>query len=68
MKESKIRDLSVVELKQKEKDLSEELFNLKFQLAIGQLDNTMRITQVKRDIARTKTFLKEREFQGKDKR
>ncbi|MDY6854825.1 MAG: 50S ribosomal protein L29 [Thermodesulfobacteriota bacterium] len=68
MKESKIRDLSTVEIKQKEKDLAEELFNLKFQLAIGQLENTMRITQVKRDIARAKTVLKERELQGKEKR
>jgi large subunit ribosomal protein L29 len=68
MKESKVRDLSIIELEQKEKDLSEELFNLKFQLAVGQLENTMRITQVKKDIARTKTVLKERELQGKDKR
>ena len=68
MKESKVRDLSIIELTQKEKDLSEELFNLKFQLAIGQLENTMRITQVKKDIARTKTVLKERELQGKDER
>lgn len=63
MRVSKIRDLSDVELKNKEKDLSEELFNLKFQLATGQLENTMRICQVKKSIARAKTVLRERELQ-----
>ena len=64
MRVSKIRDLSDIELKNKVNDLCEELFNLKFQLATGQLENTMRIPQVKRDIARTKTILRERELQG----
>jgi len=48
------------ELLQKAKELKEELFNLRFQQATGQLDNTMRIPQVKRDIARVHTILKEK--------
>jgi large subunit ribosomal protein L29 len=64
MKAKEIRELSQEELIQKEKDLAEELFNLKFQHAIGQLENTMRIRQVKRDLARVKTILRERELQN----
>lgn len=60
MKARDLRDLSVEELKGKEKDLREELFNLRFQHATGQLENTMRIPQVKRDLARVKTILKEK--------
>jgi len=59
MKAREIRELSQEEMLQKERDLSEELFNLKFQHAIGQLENAMRIRQVKRDLARVKTILKE---------
>jgi len=44
----------------KERELNEELFNLRFQQATGQLENVMRIPQVKRDIARLKTILKEK--------
>ena len=62
MKASEIRELSDMELRQKEKHLSEELFNLKFQLATGQLENTMRVPQAKKDLARVKTILKEREL------
>ena len=65
MKAKEIRELSQEELIQKEKDLREELFNLKFQHAIGQLENTMRIRQVKRDLARVKTILRERELQNR---
>jgi large subunit ribosomal protein L29 len=66
MKPKEIRDLSPEEMLQKEKDLTEELFNLKFQSAMGQLDNTMRVKQVKKDIARVKTIFKElRKGQGK---
>ncbi|MBW2057863.1 MAG: 50S ribosomal protein L29 [Deltaproteobacteria bacterium] len=60
MKASDLRDLSLDELKGKEKDLKEELFNLRFQHATGQLENTMRIPQVKKDLARVKTILRER--------
>ena len=49
------------ELSAKLKDLTAELFNLRFQLAINQLDNPMRITAVKKDIARVKTVLRENE-------
>lgn len=65
MKPKEIRDLSPAEILQKEKDLTEELFNLKFQSAMGQLENTMRVKQVKKDIARVKTIFKElRKGQG----
>lgn len=58
MKIKDLRLLSEGELIHKEKELHEELFNLRFQHATGQLENTMRIPQVKRDIARVKTILK----------
>jgi len=60
MKTKDLRLLNEGELFEKEKGLSEELFNLRFQHATGQLENVMRIPQVKRDIARLKTILKEK--------
>jgi large subunit ribosomal protein L29 len=60
MKAKELRQLSEGELLVKEKELDEELFNLRFQHATGQLENVMRIPQVKRDIARLKTILKEK--------
>jgi large subunit ribosomal protein L29 len=57
MKAKEFRQLSEGELLLKEKELGEELFNLRFQHATGQLDNVMRIPQVRRDIARVKTIL-----------
>lgn len=62
MKASEIRELSVAELETKLKDLKAELFNLRFQLAINQLDNPMRISAVKKDIARVKTVLRQMEL------
>ena len=62
MKIQDIRDLSTQELEDKIKDLKEELFNLRFQNATNQLDNPMRIARVKKDIARVKTVLKEKEL------
>ena len=62
MKASEIRELSTEELETKLKDLKAELFNLRFQLAINQLDNPMRISAVKKDIARVKTILRENEL------
>ena len=62
MKIQDIRDLSTQELEDKIKDLKEELFNLRFQHATNQLDNPMRIASVKKDIARVKTVLKEKEL------
>jgi large subunit ribosomal protein L29 len=57
-----IRKLSVNELEAKLGELKEELFNLRFQLATGQLDNPMRISAVRKDIARVKTVMREREL------
>jgi len=59
MTAKELRELSASELQLKLKDLKEELFNLRFQLAINQLDNPMRITAVKRDIARVSTVMRE---------
>lgn len=61
MRPRELRELSDDELKRKRKDLKEELFNLRFQLSIGQLENTARIKLVKKDIARIETILRERE-------
>jgi large subunit ribosomal protein L29 len=61
MKVKQIRDLSDDELMLKIKDLKGELFNLRFQAATGQLDNPMRIRQVRKTIARIKTVLTERQ-------
>jgi large subunit ribosomal protein L29 len=60
MRAQELRELSIDELRQKEHDLKEELFNLRFQRATGQLENLMRLTHVKRDVARVKTVLRER--------
>lgn len=62
MKLSEIKDLSTTELERKVDDLKQELFNLRFQLATGQLDNPMRIRMVRRNIAQTKTILRERQL------
>jgi large subunit ribosomal protein L29 len=59
MTAKELRDLTQSELELKLKDLKQELFNLRFQLAINQLDNPMRITAVKRDIARVSTVMRE---------
>ncbi len=62
MKAQEVRELSAEELESKLKDLKAELFNLRFQLTINQLDNPMRIQAVKKDIARIKTVLRENEL------
>ena len=62
MKASEIREMSVNELNEKLGSLKEELFALRFQLAINQLDNTARLKAVKKDIARIKTILREAEL------
>ena len=66
MKTNELRESSNEELGQKEADLREELFKLRFQLASGQIENTMRIRQVRKDIARVLTVYQERVAQ-KDK-
>ena len=62
MKAVEIRDMSLTEINQKVNDLKAELFNLRFQLAVNQLENPQRIKAVKKDIARLKTVLREREL------
>lgn len=64
MKATEIRSMSNEELNNKLKDLKAELFNLRFQLAINQLENPMRISAVKKDIARVKTILRENEIKN----
>lgn len=59
MTAQEIRELTESELETKLKDLKTELFNLRFQLAINQLDNPMRIKAVKKDIARVSTVMRE---------
>ncbi len=66
MKASEIRKMSAAELDAKLRELKDELFKLRFQQAINQLDNPMRISAVKKDIARVLTVLREVELAGKD--
>jgi large subunit ribosomal protein L29 len=68
MKAKEIRELTTAEIEQKIKALKEELFNLRFQLATGQLENTARIRQVRKDIARMKTIIREREIAASAKK
>ncbi len=63
MKARELRELTDEELAQKERELVEELFNLRFQLATGQIENVGRIRAVRRDIARVKTVRRERQLQ-----
>jgi large subunit ribosomal protein L29 len=62
MKASELRELSESELAEKEQELAEELFNLRFQLATAQIENVGRISEVRQDIARVKTILRERQL------
>ena len=62
MKAKEIKELTTAEIEQKVKSLKEELFNLRFQLATGQLENTARIREVRKAIARMKTVIREREI------
>lgn len=62
MKANRFRELSDQELQEKVAEFKSELFNLRFQLATGQLENPMRIKEVKRDIARVKTIIRQREL------
>lgn len=60
MKAQELKEMSEAELRQKEKDLTAELFNLRFQHATGQLENTQRLPQVRKDVARVKTVLRQK--------
>ena len=62
MKSAEIRNLSAEDLQAKLKEARAELFNLRFQMATGQLDNTARIKQVKKNIARIQTEMRAREL------
>ncbi|BFH65446.1 50S ribosomal protein L29 [Paenibacillus sp. KQZ6P-2] len=62
MKANDLRNLTTAEIEQKIAGFKEELFNLRFQLATGQLDNPTRIRDVRREIARAKTVIREREL------
>jgi len=62
MKVQEIKDLNDKDLEKRLSDLKEELFNLRFQMTTGQLDNVMRLRDVKRSIARVKTVQRQREL------
>lgn len=66
MNPKELRDLTVEELKEKHREYKKELYNLRFQHAIGQLSNTARITEVKRTIARILAIMREKET-GRDR-
>jgi large subunit ribosomal protein L29 len=60
VKARELREMSEAELRQKEKEFTEEIFNLKFQHATGQLENTQRLPQVRKELARVKTILRQK--------
>lgn len=60
MKVNKVREMNTDELRAKDAELTQELFNLKFQLHTGRLENSARISMVRKDIARIKTILREK--------
>ena len=64
MKANKVRDMSLNELEQKLVELKGELFKLRFQMATGQLENPIRVRDVKKSIARIKTILRENELKS----
>jgi large subunit ribosomal protein L29 len=66
MKANEFRDMTQDELNQNLIEYKSELFNLRFQLATGQLENPMRIREVKKNIARVKTVLRERELKAQE--
>ena len=61
MKPSKVREMGTEELAAKERELQEQLFRLRVQQSIGQLDNAIKLRQTRRDIARVKTVLREKQ-------
>ena len=67
MKAAEIRELSADDLQAQLKEARAELFNLRFQMATSQLDNTARVKQVKKDIARIQTEMRARELSAKRK-
>ena len=65
MKANEVRKMSSAELETKLQDLKKDLFNLRLQPATNQLDNPIRIAQVKKDIARVKTIIREQQLAGR---
>ena len=61
MKADKVREMSDDELRTKERELQEQLFRLRFQKNLGQLDNALKIRETRRDIARVKTVLRQKQ-------
>ena len=64
MKADKVREMSDEELRTKERELQEQLFRLRFQKNLGQLDNALKIRETRRDIARVKTVLRQKKTQA----
>lgn len=64
MRVSELRELTTEELRAKDEELRRELFNLRFQLAAQQIESPMRIRAVRKDIARVKTLIRERELEA----
>ena len=62
MKASEIRDLSVEELQSKASELEQEMFNLRFQLHTGHLENSAKLSQIRKDVARVKTVLNQKKL------
>ena len=67
MKATELRELSLEELKEREKETGQEIFNLRFQKATGQLGNTAMIQKSKKNLARVKTVIREMEITGASK-
>ena len=64
MKADKVREMSDDELRTKERELQEQLFRLRFQKNLGQLDNALKIRETRRDIARVKTVIRQKKTQA----
>jgi large subunit ribosomal protein L29 len=64
VKPDKVREMSADELRTKERELQEQLFRLRFQKSLGQLDNALKIRETRRDIARVKTVLRQKQAQA----
>ncbi len=67
MKAAKVREMGAEELKTKQRELQEQLFRLRVQQSIGQLDNGIKLRQTRREIARVQTVLREKQAQGAHK-
>jgi large subunit ribosomal protein L29 len=61
MKPEKVREMGPDELRTRERELQEQLFRLRVQKSIGQLDNAIKLREIRRDIARVKTVLREKQ-------